>query len=180
MDGLHEHPARVQVSATKKPLHFYVELAKRFLQEHGQVQLSAIGLAIPMMVNLAEILKGNRWATEIKISTGLYQAPGEPELPVNGLPKAKMEIVLSKSVYFDDIMAGRVPPMSETLQQPPQGNLSMRTGDPPPPAAGAPPRGGLPARAGGPTTDVAPLLGGLPLQAGGSPSGPSCAAVPPY
>ncbi|KAK9918781.1 hypothetical protein WJX75_006856 [Coccomyxa subellipsoidea] len=126
MDEQHEHPARVQVSATKKPLHFYVELAKRFLQEHGQVQLSAIGLAIPMMVNLAEILKANRWATEIKIRTGLYHPPGEPELPPNGLPKATMEIVLSKSAFFDDIMAGGpVPPAlpSPAGQRPPRGDL---------------------------------------------------------
>ncbi|BDA51476.1 Uncharacterized protein At2g34160 [Coccomyxa sp. Obi] len=170
MDDLHEHPARVQVSATKKPLHFYVELAKRFLQEHGEVQLSAIGLAIPMMVNLAEILKGNRWASEIRIRTGLYQVPGEPELPPHGLPKAKMEIVLSKSPYFDDIMAGRVPPLQEPLQQPPQGDLTMRAGDPPPgPSAGGTLlQGGPPAQAGGPTTAVAPLpRGGLPPVAGG-------------
>ena len=106
--------------------------------------------------------------------------PGEPELPANGLPKAKMEIVLSKSAYFDDIMAGRPPPMPDLLQQPPQGDLSIWTGDPPPPTAGAPPRGGLPARARVPTTAVAPLLGGLPPRAGGSPSGPSAAAAPPY
>ncbi|EIE18379.1 hypothetical protein COCSUDRAFT_34555 [Coccomyxa subellipsoidea C-169] len=118
MDDQQEHPARVQVSATKKPLHFYVELAKRFLQEHGQVQLSAIGLAIPMMVNLAEILKANRWATEIKIRTGLYQLPGEPELPASGLPKAKMEIVLSKSAEFDDIMAGPPAPPPRRTRDP--------------------------------------------------------------
>ncbi|BDA51481.1 hypothetical protein COCOBI_19-0360 [Coccomyxa sp. Obi] len=109
-----------------------------------------------------------RWPLGIR--TGLYQVPGEPELPPHGLPKAKMEIVLSKSPYFDDIMAGRVPPLPEPLQQPPQGDLTMRAGYPPPgPSAGGPPlQGGPPAQAGGPLTAVAPLpRGELPPVAGG-------------
>ena len=108
------------------------------------------------------------------IRTGLYQVPGEPELPLQGLPKAKMEIVLSKSAYFDDIMAGRVPPLPQPLQQPPQGDLSMRMRDASlgPSAAGAPQRGGLPSRAGGPTAATVPPRGG--------PSGAPTAAAPPY
>ncbi|KAL0027105.1 hypothetical protein WJX79_006388 [Trebouxia sp. C0005] len=58
------HPARIQVSNTKKPVFFYVNLAKRFLQEHGEVQLSALGLAISSMVTVAEILKNSRLAVE--------------------------------------------------------------------------------------------------------------------
>ncbi|KAL0051921.1 hypothetical protein WJX82_004515 [Trebouxia sp. C0006] len=65
------HPARIQVSNTKKPVFFYVNLAKRFLQEHGEVQLSALGLAISSMVTVAEILKNSRLAVEQKITTGL-------------------------------------------------------------------------------------------------------------
>lgn len=35
---------RIQVSHTKKPLYFYVNLAKKLLGEHGEVELSALGL----------------------------------------------------------------------------------------------------------------------------------------
>ncbi|KAK9813118.1 hypothetical protein WJX72_009338 [[Myrmecia] bisecta] len=66
-----QHPARIQVSNTKKPVFFYVNLAKRFLQEHGEVQLSALGLAIPTMVTVAEILKHGQLAVEKKLFTSL-------------------------------------------------------------------------------------------------------------
>jgi len=35
---------RIQVSNTKKPLFFYVNLAKRYLQQHDEVELSALGM----------------------------------------------------------------------------------------------------------------------------------------
>uniref|UniRef100_A0A452Y4C9 Uncharacterized protein n=1 Tax=Aegilops tauschii subsp. strangulata TaxID=200361 RepID=A0A452Y4C9_AEGTS len=35
---------RIQVSNTKKPLFFYVNLAKRYMQQHGEVELSAPGM----------------------------------------------------------------------------------------------------------------------------------------
>ncbi|KAF2948674.1 hypothetical protein DAI22_01g051900 [Oryza sativa Japonica Group] len=35
---------RIQVSNTKKPLFFYVNLAKRYMQQHGDVELSALGM----------------------------------------------------------------------------------------------------------------------------------------
>eukprot|EP00955_Chlamydomonas_euryale_P099433 365219-Chlamydomonas_euryale.AAC.13 len=34
---------RIQVSSTKHPMFFYVNLAKKLLSEHGEVQLSALG-----------------------------------------------------------------------------------------------------------------------------------------
>lgn len=37
---------RIQVSNTKKPLFFYVNLAKRYMQQHNEVELSALGLGI--------------------------------------------------------------------------------------------------------------------------------------
>ena len=46
-------------------------MAKRFLQEHGEVQLSALGIAVAPMVTLAEILKNRRLAVERKITTSL-------------------------------------------------------------------------------------------------------------
>ncbi|KAB1209065.1 hypothetical protein CJ030_MR6G025939 [Morella rubra] len=59
---------RIQVSNTKKPLFFYVNLAKRYMQ-HNEVELSALGMAIATVVTIAEILKNNGLAVEKKITT---------------------------------------------------------------------------------------------------------------
>ncbi|MCO5590502.1 hypothetical protein L7F22_044472 [Adiantum nelumboides] len=48
---------RIQVSNTKKPLFFYVNLAKRFMQQYEEVELSALGMAISTVVTVVEILK---------------------------------------------------------------------------------------------------------------------------
>eukprot|EP00245_Coleochaete_scutata_P006968 TRINITY_DN21866_c0_g1_i1.p1 TRINITY_DN21866_c0_g1~~TRINITY_DN21866_c0_g1_i1.p1 ORF type:complete len:122 (+),score=39.46 TRINITY_DN21866_c0_g1_i1:162-527(+) len=94
---------RIQVSNTKKPLFFYVNLAKRFMQQHEEVELSALGMAISTVVTVAEILKNNGLAVEKRISTSTVdmrdEARGRP------IQKAKVEIVLVKSSQFDTIMA---------------------------------------------------------------------------
>ncbi|CAA3033456.1 DNA RNA-binding Alba [Olea europaea subsp. europaea] len=55
---------RIQVSNTKRPLFFYVSLAKRYMQQHKEVGLSALGMAISTVVSIAEILKNNGFAVE--------------------------------------------------------------------------------------------------------------------
>ncbi|MGI4406700.1 ribonuclease P subunit p25 family protein, partial [Klebsiella pneumoniae] len=60
---------RIQVSNTKKPLFFYVNLAKRYMQQYNDVELSALGMAIATVVTVAEILKNNGFAVEKKIRT---------------------------------------------------------------------------------------------------------------
>ncbi|XP_022729144.1 uncharacterized protein At2g34160-like isoform X2 [Durio zibethinus] len=60
---------RIQVSNTKKPLFFYVNFAKRYMQQHNEVELSALGMAIATVVTIAEILKNNGLAVEKKIMT---------------------------------------------------------------------------------------------------------------
>ncbi|GFQ08603.1 uncharacterized protein at2g34160 [Phtheirospermum japonicum] len=55
---------RIQVSNTKKPLFFYVNLAKRYLQQHAEIELSALGMAITTVVTIAEILKNNGFVNE--------------------------------------------------------------------------------------------------------------------
>ncbi|KAK9905681.1 hypothetical protein WJX75_004540 [Coccomyxa subellipsoidea] len=112
---------------SQKPLFFYVNLAKRFLQEHGEVQLSALGLAISSMVTVAEILKSGQWAVEKRITTGLDTT--EEEGRDRPMQKAKMEIILTKSPQFDELMA------ASTSQQP--GNSS----GPQAPGASPPGRG---------------------------------------
>ncbi|KAF3972380.1 hypothetical protein CMV_004115 [Castanea mollissima] len=94
---------RIQVSNTKKPLFFYVNLAKRYMQQHNDVELSALGMAIATVVTIAEILKNNGLAVEKKIMTSTVDmredAGGRP------IQKAKIEILLGKSEKFDELMA---------------------------------------------------------------------------
>ncbi|KAI3982014.1 hypothetical protein MKX01_018920 [Papaver californicum] len=93
---------RIQVSNTKKPLFFYVNLAKRYMQQHGDVELSALGMAIATVVTIAEILKNNGLAVEKKITTSTVDMKDESR----GRPiqKAKIEILLGKTENFDELM----------------------------------------------------------------------------
>ncbi|CAF2370600.1 hypothetical protein HID58_044801 [Brassica napus] len=92
---------RIQVSNTKKPLFFYVNLAKRYIQQHNEVELSALGMAITTVVTISEILKNNGLATEKKVLTSTVGMKDET--------KGKMiEIVLGKSAKFDSL----VPPVT--------------------------------------------------------------------
>uniref|UniRef100_UPI0000683513 Protein At2g34160 n=1 Tax=Arabidopsis thaliana TaxID=3702 RepID=UPI0000683513 len=94
---------RIQVSNTKKPLFFYVNLAKRYMQQYNDVELSALGMAIATVVTVTEILKNNGFAVEKKIMTSIVDikddARGRP------VQKAKIEITLVKSEKFDELMA---------------------------------------------------------------------------
>ncbi|KAH6803203.1 Alba DNA/RNA-binding protein [Perilla frutescens var. frutescens] len=94
---------RIQVSNTKKPLFFYVNLAKRYMQQHNEVELSALGMAISTVVSVAEILKNNGFAVEKKIMTSTVEIRDESRgRPIS---KAKIEIVLGKTEKFDELMA---------------------------------------------------------------------------
>ncbi|CAM8911496.1 unnamed protein product [Rhodiola kirilowii] len=94
---------RIQVSNTKKPLFFYVNLAKRYMQQFNEVELSALGMAISTVVTITEILKNNGFAVEKKIATSTVDIKDESRSrPVQ---KAKIEILLGKSDNFDKLMA---------------------------------------------------------------------------
>ncbi|KAJ7951885.1 Alba DNA/RNA-binding protein [Quillaja saponaria] len=94
---------RIQVSNTKKPLFFYVNLAKRYMQQYNEVELSALGMAIATVVTVAEILKNNGLAVEKKILTSTVDIKDDSRgRPVQ---KAKIEIVLGKTANFDELMA---------------------------------------------------------------------------
>ncbi|CAL9067162.1 uncharacterized protein At2g34160-like [Musa acuminata AAA Group] len=94
---------RIQVSNTKKPLFFYVNLAKRYMQQHDEVELSALGMAIATVVTIAEILKNNGLVIEKKITTSTVDVKDESR----GRPiqKAKIEILLGKTEKFEELMA---------------------------------------------------------------------------
>ncbi|XP_052299053.1 uncharacterized protein At2g34160 isoform X1 [Citrus sinensis] len=89
---------RIQVSNTKKPLFFYVNLAKRYMQQHNEVELSALGMAIATVVTIAEILKNNGLAVEKKITTSTVDIREE----TGGRPvqKAKRHLKLQPWVRF--------------------------------------------------------------------------------
>nr|GME03139.1 uncharacterized protein At2g34160-like [Ipomoea batatas]GME12544.1 uncharacterized protein At2g34160-like [Ipomoea batatas] len=44
---------RIQVSSTKKPLFFYVNLAKRYMQQYSEVELSALGMGMASLAPLS-------------------------------------------------------------------------------------------------------------------------------
>ncbi|CAL8132731.1 unnamed protein product [Prunus armeniaca] len=121
---------RIQVSNTKKPLFFYVNLAKRYMQQYNEVELSALGMAIATVVTIAEILKNNGLAVEkseasiyfyiflqsyyhysiyifLNINAEIMTSTVDIKDDSRGRPvqKAKIEIILGKSENFDDLMA---------------------------------------------------------------------------
>ncbi|CAA3033455.1 Alba DNA RNA-binding [Olea europaea subsp. europaea] len=79
---------RIQVSNTKRPLFFYVSLAKRYMQQHKEVGLSALGMAISTVVSIAEILKNNGFAVEKKIMTSTVEIRDESR----GRPISKAKV----------------------------------------------------------------------------------------
>ncbi|KAJ8486482.1 hypothetical protein OPV22_018967 [Ensete ventricosum] len=85
---------RIQVSTNKKPLFFYVNLAKRYMQQYNEIELSALGMAIGTVVTVAEILKNNGLATEKKILTSTVGTKDEAKGRL--VRKAKIEILLGK------------------------------------------------------------------------------------
>ncbi|KAL9262716.1 Small ribosomal subunit protein uS19-like protein [Drosera capensis] len=109
---------RIQVSNNKKPLFFYLNLAKRYIKQHNDVELSALGMdwtvygihvdwvdykrqtsyhakSIPTLVTIAEILKANGLAVEKKVLTSTVGSKDENRGRL--VQKAKLEIVLEKS-----------------------------------------------------------------------------------
>lgn len=93
---------RIQVSNTKKPLFFYVNLSKRYMQQYNEVELSALGMAISTVVSIAEILKNNGLATEKRIMTSTVDV--KEDMRGRPVQKAKIEIVLGKTANFDELM----------------------------------------------------------------------------
>ncbi|XVF31089.1 hypothetical protein REPUB_Repub16aG0115600 [Reevesia pubescens] len=89
----------IQVSNTKKPLFFYVNLAKRYIQQHSEVELSALGTAITTVVTIAEILKNNGLAIEKSKN-------------LTSLNPKKLKLYLGKSDKSDMLMstANEAPP----------------------------------------------------------------------
>ncbi|KAJ3675578.1 hypothetical protein LUZ60_004620 [Juncus effusus] len=93
----------IQVSSSKRPLYFYVNLAKKYMQSNSEIELSALGMAIGTVVTVAEILKNNGLATEKKIHMSTVGTKDEAKGKL--VRKAKIEITLEKSESFDKIVS---------------------------------------------------------------------------
>ena len=93
---------RIQISNTKQPLLFYVDLVKGFLKDHDEAELSGLETDIETVVTVAEILKNDGFALEKKIWTSTVEIKDD----ANSRPiqKAMIEIILRKSPKFKDLM----------------------------------------------------------------------------
>ncbi|CAJ1926207.1 unnamed protein product [Sphenostylis stenocarpa] len=70
---------RIQVSKAKKPFFFYLNLAKKYIKQDNDVELCALGTAIPTVVIISEILKSNGWAIEKNIMTSTVGSKEDKE-----------------------------------------------------------------------------------------------------
>ncbi|CAL5375711.1 unnamed protein product [Camellia sinensis] len=75
------------------------------LQQYNEVELSALGMAIATVVTVAEILKNNGFAVEMKIMTSTVDMKDESR--GRSVQKAKIEILLGKTAKFDELMAAQ-------------------------------------------------------------------------
>ncbi|CAN8077322.1 unnamed protein product [Agarophyton chilense] len=83
---------RIQVSRDKRPVHFFVALAKKFLISDFQIELSGLGLAVVNVVTIAEHLREAGIASIEDIQTSLVEAT-KGNLST---PKAKIQIWLTR------------------------------------------------------------------------------------
>ncbi|PIN10139.1 hypothetical protein CDL12_17282 [Handroanthus impetiginosus] len=112
----------IQVSSTKKLLFLYVNLAKRYMQQHNEVELSALGMefneeddkgkgkvqkpinkcrylsiknfnAISTVVSVAELLKSNDFAVEKKVTTSTMEIQDDSR----GRPIQKAKVAMGPS-----------------------------------------------------------------------------------
>ncbi|KAH6819112.1 Alba DNA/RNA-binding protein [Perilla frutescens var. frutescens] len=75
----------------------------RYLQQHKEIELSALGMAITTVVTIAEILKNNGFVNEKSIVTSTV---GTKDVAKGRtVQKARIEIVLEKSEKFDSLMS---------------------------------------------------------------------------
>ncbi|KAI3843237.1 hypothetical protein MKW92_022627, partial [Papaver armeniacum] len=80
--GSHYKKNRIQVSNTKKPLFFMLILLsvvgiQRYMRQHSEVELSALGMAIATVVTISEILKNHGLAIEKKLVTSTVDMKDE-------------------------------------------------------------------------------------------------------
>ncbi|KAL5564926.1 hypothetical protein UlMin_028090 [Ulmus minor] len=78
----------------------------RYIQQHNEVELSALGMAMTTVVTITKILKNKGLAIEKKVSTSTVGMKDENKGRL-------IEIVLGKSEKFDSLMTATVTAASE-------------------------------------------------------------------
>mmetsp|Transcript_11316 Transcript_11316/g.19325 ORF Transcript_11316/g.19325 Transcript_11316/m.19325 type:complete len:164 (-) Transcript_11316:146-637(-) len=106
---------RIQVSREKKPMTFFMNLAKKFLHNHDEVELSGLGLAISTVVTLAEILKNQGYINIKRIQTSLVDISDEGK--PYALPKGKISVWIEKSANFDQLIKEEEERLSKKREQ---------------------------------------------------------------
>lgn len=105
---------RIQVSREKRPLSFFIGLAKKFLADEDEVELSGLGLAVTTVVTVCEILRAAGQVEVARIETSLVElaagdaggaaaGPGGADARRDGrgsTPKAKIQIWVRKGPAF--------------------------------------------------------------------------------
>ncbi|XP_057825732.1 uncharacterized protein At2g34160 isoform X2 [Cryptomeria japonica] len=90
---------KIQVSNTKNPLFFYVNLTKRYLKHCDEVELSALGKAIATVVTIAEILKNNGLAVEKRILTSTVDIKDETRSrPIQKAKRKRCSLIETKTI----------------------------------------------------------------------------------
>ncbi|XVF62954.1 hypothetical protein PTKIN_Ptkin09bG0050400 [Pterospermum kingtungense] len=100
---------KVQVSNNKKPFVFYLNLAKRYINEYNEVELCGLGMAIPTVVTIAEILKRNGVAIQKGIMTSTVLTAQE-DRKGRRIEKANIQITLGKAEKLDNTNVAAVSP----------------------------------------------------------------------
>ncbi|OAY80894.1 Uncharacterized protein ACMD2_01054 [Ananas comosus] len=77
-------------------------ISPRYMQQHNEIELSALGMAIGTVVTVAEILKNNGLATEKKILTSTVGTKDDTKGRL--VRKARIEILLHKSENFNNLV----------------------------------------------------------------------------
>ncbi|XP_038877187.1 uncharacterized protein At2g34160-like [Benincasa hispida] len=92
---------QIQVSNVKKPFFYYYNLSKRHIKQYNEVELSALGMAIPTVVTIAEILKRNGLAFQKTLTiSSVSLKKGENDKLVM---KPKIEIALVNAEKIKNI-----------------------------------------------------------------------------
>lgn len=102
---------RIQVSREKRPLNFFVGLAKKFLINEDEIELSGLGLAVTTVVTVVEILRAAGQVGITRMETSLVDSGADGRATA---PKAKIQVWVHKGPRFGQPAAARDPPAKST------------------------------------------------------------------
>ncbi|XP_057443796.1 uncharacterized protein At2g34160-like [Lotus japonicus] len=92
---------RIQVSKNKKPLFVYLTLAKKYIKKDIDVELCALGQAIPTVIIISEMLKSNGRAIEKNVMISTVEVDDNKEREGRVFTKPKLAILMGKARDVD-------------------------------------------------------------------------------